>query len=88
MPQRRYPVAKKATKPQPCGRRVKSATITSAFRTAPTMIHGLNFPLLKWVFSMIMPISASLIASQIRQTTMAAEITPNWATVSFMVYWT
>lgn len=52
------------------------------------MIHGLNFPLLKWVFSMIMPISASLTASQIRQTTMAAEITPNWATVSFMVYWT
>ena len=37
---------------------------------------------------MMIPIRASFTASQTRQATMQAEITPNWATVSFMVYWT
>ena len=67
---------------------VNRHTITTALVMEPIRIHGLNFPILKCVFSMIMPIRRSLIASHTIHTIIAPLITANCALVRFMVYCT
>jgi hypothetical protein len=78
---------KKNTKPQPVGRTVNIRIITTAFITAPAKMKGRYFPILKRLFSMIELIIRSFTASHTIHTTIAADITVNCATVSFIVYW-
>ena len=65
---------KKATKPQPSGLMVNKAIMTRQFSITPRRIHGLNLPILKFAFSIMIPIIGSLNASQKRHTTTIAEI--------------
>ena len=63
------------TKSQPAKLRIlKIRIITTAVNTAPIIIQGLNFPHLPLVFSMIVPIIGSFIASQTLPITSKNEI--------------
>ena len=68
------------------GLTVNKQIIIRLFKITPIKIQGLNFPAFKCEFSIIIPIIGSLMASHSRHTTIIADITAYWATVSFIVY--
>ena len=50
-----------------------------ALPRAPSRIHGLNLPVLKWHFSTMKPMMGSLMPSQTKATMRATVMTPYWA---------